>query len=48
MEDDPVTILVLEPRDIDGLLNDWVSIWVMRGPANVGFLYASGTLGNCQ
>ena len=39
MEDDPVVIIVLEPHQIDSLLNGWVSIRVMRSPANVGFLY---------
>ena len=41
-EDNPVSVLVLKPCHIDGLLNDRVSIWVMRSPANVGFLHAQG------
>lgn len=41
VEDDPVIILVLEPRHIDSLLDDWMSIREMRSPAEVGFLYAS-------
>ena len=40
-EDDADVILLLEPHDIDGLLEHRVPIWVMRTPStNVGFLYA--------
>jgi len=42
MEDDPVSILALEPRHIDSLLDDRVSIWETRSPANVDVLYANG------
>jgi len=41
-EDNPVSVVVLKPRHIDGLLDDRVSIWVMRSPANVSFLHAEG------
>jgi hypothetical protein len=41
-EDNPVSVVVLKPRQIDGLLDDRVSIWVMRSPTNVGFLHAEG------
>ena len=39
MEDNPVSILVLKPYRIDSLLDDRVSIWVLRSPANVGVLH---------
>jgi hypothetical protein len=40
VEDDAVIILVLEPHEIDGLLEHRVSIWAMRTPIDVVFLYA--------
>jgi len=42
MEDNPVSIFVLEPCHIDGLLDDRVSIWVMGRLAEVEFLYENG------
>jgi len=42
MEDNPVSIFVLEPRHIDSLLDDRVLIWVMGYPTEVEFLYADG------
>lgn len=41
MEDNSVSIFVLEPRHIDTLLDDRVSIWVMGHLAEVEFLYAN-------
>jgi hypothetical protein len=38
MKDDPVTVLVSKPRDVDGLLECGMSVWVMLGPARVRFL----------
>jgi len=37
MEDNTVSIFVLEPRHIDSLLDDRVLIWVMGHPAEVEF-----------
>ena len=42
MEDNPVSIFVLEPRHIDSLLDDRVSIWVMGRPAEIELLYENG------
>ena len=47
MENNPVSIFVLEPRHIDCLLDDRVLIWVMGHPAEVGFLYAEATQSQC-
>lgn len=41
VEDNPIIILVLEPRHIDSLLDDRMPIREMRSPAKIGFLYAS-------
>ena len=39
MEENPVVVLVLEPRDIDGFLDNGMSIWMMWIPgANIEFL----------
>jgi hypothetical protein len=45
MEDNPVVILALEPHHVDGLLDDRVSIWVLRNTANIDFLYAKELVG---
>jgi hypothetical protein len=37
-EDNPVVLLVLEPYDIDNLLNNGVSIWITGTPTKVEFL----------
>ena len=42
MEDDPVSIFVLEPCHIDSLLDDRVSIWVMGRPAEFELLDENG------
>jgi len=39
MEDNAICILVLEPGDIDSLLDYGVSIWVMRSATDVWLLY---------
>ena len=38
-EDNPVSVLVLKPYNIDSLLDDRMSIWVLRNPANVELLH---------
>ena len=38
IKDNPVVLLVLEPREIDGFLNNGVSIWITWAPAQVGYL----------
>jgi len=43
MEDDAVGVLVLEPDDVDYLLDNGVSIWVVRNAVKVGFLYGCET-----
>ena len=41
MEDNPISIIAVEPDHIDSLLDNRVSIWVMRSPTKVGFLDAN-------
>jgi hypothetical protein len=41
MEDNPVSVFALEPHQIDNLVNDRVSVWMLTRPTNVGFLYAN-------
>jgi len=38
MKDNPVVLLILEPREIDDSLDNGMSIWIVWRPANVGFL----------
>ena len=47
MENNPVSIFVLEPRHIDCLLDDRMSIWLMGHPAEIEFLYAKVTQSRC-
>ena len=47
MEDNSVSIFVLEPRHIDSLLNNRVLIWVMGHPTEVEFLYAKRDQSRC-
>jgi hypothetical protein len=38
MKNDPATVLVLKPRNVDGPLERGVSVWVTRGTADATFL----------
>jgi len=41
MEDNPISIIALEPHHINSILDDRMLIWI-SSPVNVGFLYVSG------
>jgi hypothetical protein len=38
IKDNPIVLLVLEPREIDNSLDSGITIWVMGRPAQVGIL----------
>jgi hypothetical protein len=38
IKDNPIVLLVLEPREIDNSLDNGITIWVMGRPAKVGIL----------
>ena len=48
MKDNPVVILVLEPREVDNFLNNGVSIWISWTPPKVKFLLTDMALSSLQ
>jgi hypothetical protein len=48
IEDNPISVLALEPHQIDSLLNDRVSICVLTRPTDLEFLLRERSLICCQ
>jgi len=44
MEDNPISVLALEPHHVDSILDDRVLIWI-SSPVNVGFMVDESHIG---